>query len=358
MTSRESLPAVTAAGVVAILFGLFGALGCGLGGLSILLLPQLPAAQGAPPMPPEARAMTAVFMFFMLAVTVFGIFVGVGVIRRRSWARIMILIWGGLMTGFCLLAVGFSLVIFSIMPTLDLPNANPAGTGQAMQFVRIFLVIFYGIPAGVGIWWLVLFTRKKVGAAFRSASPDAPPLAVDASGFPQMPVPAIAPLQTRPTCPLPLSIVAAFTLFGAVSVVLVFAFYPIPSDMPLFFFGHPFVGTAPKLATLIFGIVSGVTGIGIFKLKPWALYAQIAIQSIGLLNCFLTVLSPAYAPAMRVAMEKMYSRYPILASNNPFLSDAYFRSVMIFATLFMAVVLTVLLWQRARFLEAAATARA
>jgi hypothetical protein len=354
LPKRESLPAVTAAGVVAIVFGLFGALGSLLGAVSLLLLPEMSTTPGAPPMPTGMRPMSAAIMFFMLALSVSGIIVGVGVIRRRNWARITIMIWGGFMTFVCACAVAFSLVIFSAMP-MPLPNTNVADAGSFMMFMKIFLAVFYGIPACVGIWWLVLFTRARVANAF--TNPLQYPPVMDASGFPQLEVTSTAQLGKQPSCPLPLAIVAGLLIFGAVSLAL-FAFVPLPSGMPFFFLGHAFGGTAARFILILFGLVSGVAGVGILKLKPWALYTEIVFQCVGILNCIVTFLSPSYVPAIRAAMEKMYSQNPAWAGGNPFLSDTYLRSSMILAAVFVSAILVVLLWQRSRFLEQAAAAAA
>lgn len=352
--NRESLPAVTAAAVIAIVFSLFGVLGSLLAAFSLLVMPGMPAGGGAPPLPPGVRTMSAAVMFFMLALALFGIFVGVGIFRRRNWARIAILIWGGFMTFVCVGALAFSFVIFSVLPA-QLSNVSANDPGSLLLIMRIFFFVFYGIPACVGIWWLVLFSRTRVAEAFTNSGQHVH--AMDASGFPQPDIPTAAQQQKRPSCPLPLAIVAGFFIFGAVCVTI-FVFVPLPSDMPFFIFGHAFAGAAGRFILILFGLVSGVAGVGILKLKPWALYTEIIFQCVGLSNCAVTFLSPSYAPAMRAAMEKMYSQNPAFAGANPFLSDTYFRSIMIFATVFGGAVLLVLLWQRSRFLEQAAEAAA
>jgi hypothetical protein len=353
--TRESLPAVTAAGVSALIFSVLGAFGCLLVGLTLLVMPQLPTAQAAPQLAPGIRGMTAVVMFFLFALAVSGVFVGIGVIRRRNWARITILVWGGLMAFFCLSAVVFSFLAFSSISGLDVRNSDGADVSRVMQLTRIFVVFFYGIPAGVGIWWLILFTRPKVAAAFTTPMAVAPSL--DASGFPQPPDQTLALKQNRPSCPLPLAIVAAFLLVGAICIVLMFAFFPIPKDTPLFLFGRSSSGASARFFMALFGVISGAASIGIFLLKPWALYTEIALQFLGLLNCVATLFSPNFAPAMRAMMEKIYSQNPAFASGSPFMSDAYFRSIMIFSSLVVSAILAVLLWQRPRFLEAAAAAK-
>lgn len=355
MPTKQSLPAVTIAGVVAVALSLFGILISLVGAVSMLLLPQLSGRAGAPPLPATARVMSELVMVVMFAMAVFGTFVGVGVIRRRNWARISILVWGGIMALLCLAIVGFSLVIFSSGMGINPPNASGVDTGQVMLFTKIIMVIFYGIPAAIGIWWLVLFTRPRVAEAFTTPALAVP--ALDASGFPQLRDTALAGQQKPPACPVPLMILAGFLIVGSVFMVL-FLFVPVPADMPFFLFGHPFYGTAPRMFVILLGLTSGVAGIGILKLKVWALYGEVALQVVGLANCLATVFSPNYTRVMRTAMASMAGQNPAFAGANPLLSDTYIKSSMIFAGVIIVAALAVLLWQRARFLDQAAAASA
>jgi hypothetical protein len=352
---QESLPAVTTAAVVAIIFGVLGGLGGLLIEVSMLLMPEVQTPAGRSAMPPGVRSMAEIVWLFLIAVAVFGIFVGVGVVRRRNWARISILVWGGFMAVVSAITIPVLFFVFSAMPAMMPKDADAA---PILGVVKWITVLFYGIPLGVGIWWLVLFTRPRVSAAFTAPVALAPyPPVMDVSGFPLLQPTASVSLAPKPACPLPLAILAGFLIFGAVCMAL-FAFVPFPSDMPFFFLGHAFGGAAARLILILFGLVSGVAGIGMFKLKPWALYTEIVFQCVGLLNCVVTFLSPSYVPAMRAAMEKMYSQNPAFVGGSPFLSDAYLRSSMILATVFVGAVLAVVLWQRSRFLEQAAAATA
>jgi hypothetical protein len=355
-SKKQSLPAVAGAGIVAIIFGVFGVLGSLLGGLSLLLMPQIQTPQRTPPMPEGLRAMSAAMMFFLLALAVFGIFVGAGVIRRRNWARVTILVWTGFMTFVSVGAIAFSLLIFSAVQT-QLPNVNPADADKVMQFMRIFLVIFYGIPAGVGIWWIVLFTRKRVATAFTSpaASLAEYALSMDPSGFPQSESAIEPQRKLRPTCPLPLAIFSVFLIFSSVCMLL-FLLFPMPASFPLFFFGHVFVGAAPKIFLAFIGAVSGVAGFGMLRLKPWALYTELVIQFVFLVNAVVTFLSPSYGPIMRAAMQEFMEQYPASPVGNSLLTDNYFRGGVIFGLVLCAAFATLLLSQRPRFLEAAAEA--
>jgi len=354
-SQRESLPAVTAAGVVAIVFGVLLVFGSLLGGLSLLLMPDLQTAPGAPAMPSGVRAMSAAMMFFMLAVAVFGIFVGVGILRRRNWARITILVWGGFMTLVCLATLAFSFVIFSVMQT-QLPNANGVDTETVMRFTRIFLFVFYGIPAGVGVWWLVLFTRKRVADAFTNPAPCSAP-AMDASGFPHLPEVAPAQPPKRPACPLPLAILAGFYIFSSLFSLL-FAVIPIPYSVPLYLFGHVYSGGVPKIFLGLLAVVMGLSAVAILKLKPWGLHTLLAVQSIFFVNGLLGVLSPTYKAQMHEALEKMSGQYSAFPGGNPALSESFIWPAMIFGLAFGALMIALLVFFRLRFLEQAAATKA
>ena len=88
LSKRESLPAVTAAGVVAIIFSALGGLLGLLVEVSMLLAPGLQTSDGAPGMPPGTRTIVEVFWLFGLAVAVFGLFAGIGVLRRGVNAHV------------------------------------------------------------------------------------------------------------------------------------------------------------------------------------------------------------------------------------------------------------------------------
>lgn len=351
---KESLPAVTIAGIVAIVFSLFGLLGSFFAGLSIIVMPQLPTTPGAPPTPPGFRGMMIAMMFFMVALSIFGILVGVNVIRRRNWARFTILVWGGLMAVFCICAVAFSFVVFNVMPEINLPNGRPADVGQVMQFMKVFLIIFYGIPAAVGIWWLVLFTRPRVATAF--TSPILAAIALDASGFPQLSVTAQEVQPPRPRCPLPLAIVAGFFILCS-AWTLIFLAIPTPYDFPMYWFGHAYSGAGHKFFLALIMLLMGICGIATLKLKPWGLHTLLAVQSIFFVNGLFMALSPGYVAVMRETMEKVTNQYSAFPEHNPFLSDSYIRSALGIGLIFSLSIIALLIFYRSRFLERAAAAQ-
>lgn len=353
---RESLPAVTAAAVVAIIFGVIGVLGGLLIEVSMLLMPDVQTSRGRPAMPPGTRAMAGIVWIFVIAVTVVGIFVGVGVLRRRNWARISILIWGALMTLVSAVTIPVLFLVFNAMPGIMPPDASVA-PGPVLSFMKWFIVLFYGIPLAVGIWWLVLFTRPRVSAAFTAPVALAPyPQTMDVSGFP-LPAPtATVSLAPKTGCPLPLMILAGFLIFSAFFMVLI-VFVPVTGSMPLFFFGHFYTGLTSKVLLGLMGLLYGTAGVGMFRLKPWALHTVLVLQSVFLVNGILSILNPRFLAVMQEVMQRADAENPAFGGANPFLTGPFLHTIMIIGLCFGAAMIALLLFYRSRFLEAASAAK-
>jgi hypothetical protein len=348
----KSRPAVTAAGVVAILFGALGALGAICVEVSLLFVSRIASAHKDVPLPEAARAMASVTWLFLFLLAIFGIFVGVGILRLRNWARISILIWGGLMTFFSATTLAATFFVMNNLPS-TLPNAT-----EAAPFMAVFkwvLALFFAIPLGVGIWWLILFTRGAVVDDFNPLFARLHPgKTLDASGFPQEPPPPPSYVPGGPACPLPLLIIAGLDIFSGVSMLTLLVIpYSFISAIPLFLFGHAFHGVSSLLFFVLLGVVYAVCGVGIIKLKPWALDPLIWCKALFFLSGIVTLLNPQFMPTMKEAIAKMMPTNPELpAISFPF-SDTYFKSMMVFGYVFSGVLLAVLIVYRKRFLEAA-----
>jgi hypothetical protein len=355
LPNRVSLPAVTAAGVVAVIFSALGVLLGLLVEVSMLVAPGMHSSEATPGLPGSTRAVVQIFWLFGLGVAVLGFFVGIGVLRRRNWARITMLIWGGIMA----VLSGISIpVIFLVFNTLPSALPNGAEAGPFMGFLKVFMVLFYGIPLGIGIWWLVLFTRPRVAAAFAApASLASYPSAMDVTGFP-LPEPAVAlSISTKAVCPLPLMIFAGFLVFSSVCMIL-FMLSPMTGAMPFFLFGHFFSGLTAKAIFGIMGLVFGVGAIGILKLKPWALDTVLVLQLVFLANGFLSILNPRFLAVMQEAMQRADAANPAFPGGSPFLTDSFFRAMMIIGMCFSVAIIVLLLVYRPRFREAASLAKA
>jgi hypothetical protein len=354
LAKRESLPAVTAAGVVAIILSALGALLGVLVEVSMLVAPGLQTSEGAPGLPPGTRAIVEVFWLLGLAVAVFGFFAGVGVLRRRNWARITMIVWGGIMAVFSAISIPIILIVFSSLPSTLPPSA---ATGPFMGFLKVFMVLFYGIPLGIGIWWLVLFTRPRVVAAFASPTNlPAYPLTADSSSFAPPPTAIQTPLPPKPECPLPLMILAGFMIFSGICTVLVFVI-PVTGSVPFFLFGHLLSGPAGKLFLGLLGVVFGITGVGIIKLKSAAFHTLLIVQCVFFVNGILSAMNPRFLAAMQDAMQHADAQNPSFPGGNPFLTGSLIHTFLIFGVCVGAAIIGLLLFYRSRFLEAASAAK-
>jgi hypothetical protein len=354
----KSHPAVTAAGVVAILFGAFGVLAAIFIEVSLLFVSRMASASKGAPFPEAARAISSMVWLFILALNIFGIFVGANIFRRRNWARISILIWGGLMTIFSAITIMVTLLVVGQVAK-TMPNA--AETAPIMAVMKWILALCYAIPLGVGIWWLILFTRKAVVEEFTPlAARLHPGKTLDSSGFPQEAPEAPSYVPGGPACPLPLIIIAGLDIFSGASTLTILVIpYSMISSIPLFLFGHVFYGGASLAFLFLLGIVYLVCGIGIIRLKPWALDPLIWCKGLFLVSGFATILKPRFMPLMKEAIAKMMPKIPELPANAelpanlfPF-SDTYFKYMMGFGFVLGTAMLAIMIVYRKRFLEAA-----
>ncbi len=275
---------VTASGVIAILGSTVAAIGVLLGTVGVLILP-----------PPRARVpgilpIMFVMMAAFFAITVWGIFAGIGLLRFRNWARMSVLVWSGMTAPISLLIV----VVFLFMP-LPMPPGSPARVGA---FTRLFIVLFYGAPLAIAIWWLILFTRTRIVTQFKRAqfasaqlsSPGALPIEGDPalgasatvwspdSAAPGAYAPVPPPMPT-PDLPIPIIVLACFFLLSSLSFVMVFLMH-----MPAMLFGVAIGGAAGTAVYVVWCLLYVSSGVGILKRVAWSYSVAIGLQILGLVS--------------------------------------------------------------------------
>ncbi len=316
------------AAVVAILAGLFALLVTSLGFVGILL-----GTRGvSPELPPLVKNMTLAVMAFMACLSVFGVAVGIGLILLRNWARISVLIWGGL----CVFFGVFGVAIAFVIPLAPPPNA-PNITADSMQAVRFIILGIYGLPLVVGIWWLILFNRKTVKAQFAATASPLDP------AVPQ-----------KPRCPVPVAILAWLNITAAPHIfILPF----LPFSIPVFLFGHVFRGTIGNTFYVLICSLLLVTGIGLLKLKPWSYPLAIGFQLFGIASTIVTVVDPNYPSRIAALLAEMNNAMhlpPNLYYNPDSLQSMHW--FMYIGLLVPVAVLGILFYYRERFMEAASSA--
>ena len=325
-SAKASAPSVIAAAVVAILGALFSLVIAAIGfmGASANSLPT-----SSPELPPFLRYWVLGVMVFIACLSLFGIATGVGLLRLRNWARVSVLVWAGAAIFFGASGI---LVIFV---TGFLPAANFPVEG--IWLFRLMLAAVYGAPLAVGIWWLILFTRKEIRSQFaREVTP------VDLS----------VPQRQRPRCPVPIVVLAWFLISSAANVVIL----PfLPFRFPALLFGRVIPGTPGIVIFLLICVLFVVAGVGLLKLKRWSYPLTIGLEFFFLASGIVTAFSPNFDSLMRSALSNINDAVHLPANiYTPLDYTQLVRWGMYFGLFLTIAILVMLFYCRERFLEAAA----
>jgi hypothetical protein len=347
MTNSEpGSAAVTASGVIAILGSVFTIVGILFGLVGIFIAATVP---NAPPMVPAVRLIATLMMLAFLAVAIFGIASGVGLIRFRNWARIATLVWSGIAAPICLVAISAMLLV----PLPETPNSPIPNLA-----LRLIVSVFYGVPLAIASWWLILFTRPRVIAQFRAAAPagtNAVPGGVPgdpftaistlgSAGFPTT-LPATFAAPSQPVPPLPITVLSCFFLIGAASIFLIFFIH-----IPAMVFGRAFTGLTGSVIYATWCLLYAISGIGMLRRISWTYSIAIGIQILSIVSGIMTVLSPNFDSVMRRVMINMNMPTPDVYSA----PIAHLRGTSVIALIFPLAILGLLAYYRPRFLEACA----
>jgi hypothetical protein len=266
---------VVAAGVIGILASLLAIL---IAVAAIVGLSMMPPGNAAPAIPAFAKSVVVAMMVVFAGLAIFGIFTSVGVLQLKNWARISILIWGGVMAVFCGLALAFA----AFGPIQEPPGPSPI----SLLYVRILISVVYGIPFLIGTWWLWLFNQPRVKEQFLAAPAG--------EGQP--------PAAPQPRCPLPLAILAGFSIFSAgFSLLLPLTNFPIN----VILFGYRFHG---PLGVTLFFLSAGiflVGAVGMLRLKRWSYPLILGQYFFWMASGTVTLVSPSYERNMQEMMSQM-----------------------------------------------------
>jgi len=123
---------------------------------------------------PDAVVHALIMFFVLLAVGIWELITAIGILRLWRWAWFCVLVISVLYIG-----MG-SWTVWTTPHTLrgihKLQSFDPAWLIALQYFALVWSII---LPVGVGIWWLILFTRPSVEAQFAKGtrSSEMPPAA-------------------------------------------------------------------------------------------------------------------------------------------------------------------------------------
>jgi len=199
------------------------------------------------------------------------------------------------------------------MPFPAAPAASP--DPAMMATVRIVMVAFWLTLAGIGIWWLVFFTRTKVVEQFVPPSVPSPGASsLSENTWPNDLPPSQASAGKRP---LSITIIAWLLLVGCVFMSLALVF-----RMPAVVFTSLVVGRTASLIHLCFAAAQLCIGIGLLRLKPAARVGAIAYFVLGFANSAVFYFAPGSHARLAALQE---SERSILPWMRPFQDQVQFQ---------------------------------
>lgn len=329
-TTSKPSASIIAAGVVAILGSLLVLAGSGLGLAGLLFVKT---SESLPEQPPFVRIVGITTMALGMACALFGVASGIGLFLLRNWARISAMVWAGICFFFGL--IGIPVALF-----MSLPKASntPGLPENFILLFRFILLVIYGAPLAVGIWWLVLFNRKAIKDQFaRTAAP------------------ADLSLPQKPRCPLPVSVLAWFFIASAANIVIL----PfLPFHAPALLFGRMIEPPAGTVILVLICAILVVAGIGLLKLKPWSYSLTIGLQLLGLTSAVATMLTPDFSASFSAMITKMDDAMHLPPDVPSPVDIAQFaRWGMVGGIILVVAILVVLFYYREPFLEAATASK-
>jgi hypothetical protein len=273
---------------------------------------------------PGLRAVMIGSTALELSFFVFCAWTAVALVRLRPWARIAVLIVGGLVFFFSACG-GFGMLLARHYAAL-----LPAGPGAAdAQMVLMGMVAFFFLLSLVGVWWLIYFNLGSVRAAF------AGPRAMAAGGAPGDP--AAVPARTSGWR----IVIMVWAWLMLVSVL----YLPIILWMrtPLFLFGAVLRGWAETLTMLGLWAVNIYMGLGLLRKWKPAWYLALAFQ-IYCIAFFASLLLPKVQQQFFGYEQESMRRWSMGAASQPGFAMISSRWFMGFEFALCLIVVFVLTW--------------
>jgi hypothetical protein len=264
------------------------------------------------------KPMMLVMTSVLAGLAALGGWTGFGLWRMRPWARVSTLVFAGVMTAMSAFSVAMMLLIPSVATS----------TGQSvapLDAMRPFLVVFYGIPLAIGVWWLFYFNRASTRAAF--AAPDVP-------GAP----------DAAPSRPLSISIVGWMSVVGG-AVMLA----NVLGGLPAFVGGLVLTGWPARFANLAMAAIAIALGWSVLKLNETGRRLMIAWHVLIVGHALYVTLLPGMGDRMAAAQRAMRLPQPTGPTADAMRQPAMVAVLVAFSAVFAAVVIWFLVRERAHF---------
>jgi len=264
--------------------------------------------------------MLAVSIFYA-ALAVWGILTVIGILRLRSWARYSILIIGGGLAVFNVIAIFGTLLSRTMLPTLQ--AQQPAVDPNIMSIVFVVLTVIYLLVAMIGIWWLIYFNLRSIRELFSN-----PAMLVQSSSS------AVGKFSRVPTA---IMIIGCLLIFSAASC-LICALLPFPA----FLMGFILPPAVTHVFYLCLAALFAFMGYGLLRLKESARLLTIAFLIWGSCNILMAAL-PWYQAKFRLYMAQMFAAMPAIPGQ-PKVLFPYSSTVVLISCIWCLIFYGVIFW--------------
>ena len=214
-----------------------------------------------------------------LALSAWGVSTAIAIFLRRRWARVSILVFAGLLA-----ITNAGAVLFTLFVQLLAVSQN-----RPMETAGWVAAGFNGVLAALGVWWLVLFNRRRSKEYFDAQEP----------------------VHERAR-PLSISVTAWCLLIGAAFMIIAGVL-----RSPAVLFGIILTGWAALVVYAVFAVVQMYIGTGLLHLHKNVRIAAIVYFCFGCVNIMISLVGPGYAKIMSQMQAAMPRYLPASASGLP-----------------------------------------
>jgi hypothetical protein len=300
--------------------------------------------------PVDVRYVLIVESFVFFAFGGWGLASGIGLLKTKEWARVSTLVYAAILLFLSLpAAIAVALVPFPNTPVADDPN-HPL---NIMLLVRVCGTLLYAMFAALGAYWLYFFNTQKVKAQFRAA--PQPSTGIGQAEIPGSPsgMPSVRFGPDQRVRPLSITIIGWYLIIASALAPLSIAFVNTLFSrlkLPFFFLGFFLFGPNVYLVLTVWMAMQLVAAVGLLKLKPWGLFATIALQCMTLMNMVMMVA----IPANRLRFQQIMDTIRFSANGRTYYSSPMFPMwIGILSSLPIVVVILFFLISQKRYFNSA-----
>ena len=302
-----------------------------------------------------------------VALAAWGIATGVGLIKLQPWARISAIVMSALAIAGCAMsATG----IFVAQNLFKADKQLPANFASLMLIITLSMLV---IPLGIAIWWLILFTRKRVAREFatRGAVAEFGGGAVagcveqgsaygghagEFAGGPSAQGAPVTPAANygRRQIPMSIRVVAVIYILGSV-MIFVTVGYMRQTSMPTLLLGKLVEGPSAWAFFIVLGLAQLAICIAALRRRAWAVDGLIAILVFGVANCFGFAFSPAREQLFARTLASQNLPPGVAAETMSQFMHTILPSSLVFGAIVAFALLYLVVTRRKAFREACAT---